>query len=39
MAIGYHCIVYPKLKVLEATYQDVGTVWKGTLARRGILEV
>lgn len=39
MAIGYHCIVYPKVKTLEAKYQDIGMVWKSTLAQRGLLEV
>jgi hypothetical protein len=39
MAIGCHCIVYPKVKALEAKYQDIGTVWKSTLAQGGLLEV
>jgi hypothetical protein len=39
MATGYHCIVYPKMQVLEAKYQDIGIVWKSTLAQRGLLEV
>ena len=38
MASGYHYIVYPKLKVLEVKYQDIKTVWKSALARRGLLE-
>jgi ribonuclease P protein component len=38
MAAGYHCIVYPKVKVLEAKYQDIRTVWKSALAQRGLLE-
>ena len=37
MTFGYHCIVYPKVKVLEAKYQEVGKVWKGTLAQVGLL--
>jgi ribonuclease P protein component len=39
MASGYHCIVYPKMKVLETKYQDIGKVWKSTLTRIGLLEV
>lgn len=38
MSGGYHYIVYPKLKVLEVKYQDIETVWKSTLAQRGLLE-
>jgi len=38
MATGYHCIVYPKVKVLAAKYQEVGKVWKGTLAQAGLLQ-
>jgi len=38
MATGYHCIVYPKVKVLTAKYQEVGNVWKGTLAHLGLLQ-
>jgi ribonuclease P protein component len=37
MAVGYHCIVYPKVKVLATKYQEVGKAWKGTLAQIGLL--
>ena len=37
MARGYHCVVYPKVKVLEVKYQEVGKTWNGTLARVGLL--
>jgi hypothetical protein len=37
MAMGYHCIVYPKVKVLATKYQEIGNVWKSTLAQVGLL--
>jgi len=33
LTYGYHGIIYPKVKVLEVKYQEVGKVWKGTLAQ------
>ncbi len=38
IATGYHCIVYPKVKVLKTEYQEIGSVWKDTLARAGLLQ-
>ena len=38
MSLGYHCIVYPKAKVLEVKYQEVGKAWNGTLAQVGLLQ-
>jgi hypothetical protein len=38
MALGYHCIVYPKVKVLGEKYQDLEKVWKSTLVQRGLFE-
>lgn len=37
MAHGYHCIVYPKVKVLEAKHHEIEKAWKDSLARGGIL--
>ena len=37
MAAGFHCIVYPKVKVLGVKYQEVEKNWKGTLAQVGVL--
>jgi hypothetical protein len=37
MPHGYHCIVYPKVKVLEAKHHEIEKAWKDSLARGGIL--
>lgn len=37
MASGFHCIVYPKIKVLGGKYQEIGESWKGTFAQAGLL--
>jgi len=38
IATGYYCIVYPKVKVLKTEYQEIGSVWRDTLARAGLLQ-
>jgi ribonuclease P protein component len=37
MSSGYHCIVYPKVTVLQAKHQEVGKAWRSTLSRKGVL--
>ena len=37
MASGFHCIVYPKVKVLGVKYQELREIWKGALAQVGLL--
>lgn len=37
MARGFHCIVYPKAKVLGVKYQDLRETWRGALAQVGLL--
>ena len=38
MAHGHHCIVYPKIKILESKFQDVYKAWKSTLGKAGIVQ-
>jgi len=37
MASGFHCIVYPKVKVLGVKYQEIRETWKGALDQVGLL--
>lgn len=37
IAGGFHCIVYPKVKVLGVKHREIGETWKGALAKAGLL--
>jgi len=37
MTRGFHCIVYPKVKVLGVRFQEIGESWKGALTQVGLL--
>lgn len=37
MATGHHCIVYPKVKILCSSFQDVEKVWNKMLRQVGVI--
>jgi ribonuclease P protein component len=37
MALGHHCIVYPKVKILGSKFQEVEMAWNQMLRQLGIL--
>lgn len=38
MAYGHHCIVYPKVKILQSSFQEVEEAWNQMLRQLGIIE-
>jgi hypothetical protein len=37
MALGHHCIVYPKVKILRSKFQEVEMAWNQMLRQLGII--
>ncbi len=38
MALGHHCIVYPKVKILSSRFKDVKMAWNKMLRQIGMLQ-
>ena len=38
MALGHHCIAYPKVKILRSRFQDVEKAWTQTLRQIGMIQ-
>ena len=38
MALGHHCIAYPKVKILRSKFQDVEKAWTQTLKQIGMIQ-
>ena len=37
MALGHHCIVYPKIKILRSRFQEVEKAWNQILRQIGVI--
>ncbi len=38
MALGHHCIVYPKVKILCSRFQEVEKAWNQMLRQIGVIQ-